>query len=1159
MSTIPVLLFALAVAPTQSFAQVAATPPKTATETSEKVPVEAKPAGASSEEAVVHLSPFEVVANNNGYFASNTMSGTRLNTKIEDLGQSITVMTKEQMSDFAMLDINDVFDHMASTEGTSSYSDFVLDRTGAVTDNVSLDPNNANRVRGIGKANIAFNNIQTTGRVPVDPLWLDSIELSRGPNANIFGLGEASGTVNQVPATANTTRDFNKGEMRGDSYGGWRGSLDVNRILIKDKLAVRASFAKQHTGFEREPAGEDARRSSFQVKARPFQNTTLAVSWFGYENHGTRPNYTQPRDNITPWIAAGRPSWNSVTRLITVGGVTYGQGMVAGSTTPITTLPAYFTAAISDGRSIMRIGNGNEATYLTIPGVTNATTPAANGVANNIRFVATAPAASYGTAQPLFASYAALGDDKSLYDYSSINLQSANKQWDNVNTYLAQLDQIIFNTPRHALAAQVTFMREDATQMQDLPLGPASVNGVIGEIYADPNINNLDGTPNPYYGRPYLRSKEPYLRENPLLWDTTRAQLAYKLDFTQNTGWGKWFGMHQVLGYYEYKDQQNRNFAWRHTPKTGPQQWLADQFAQGIPAANRTTGGNTYPASNNQMRIYEFYYVGNTPGGGVEYGSTRFPQNSTVPFVWGNTGNFRYDPVTVGFTPSPDGSSGGRQTIVKTSGGVVQSYLLDGRLISTFGLREDKVSDRNKVPAVLTQGLLGFDYGASSQWTDGSTWRLAQGKTKSAQVVALPFRDFKSLNDMGRSGSGISRLFGEALSGLRISYNKSDNFVPQGPAVDLFLRPLPNQTGHAKEYGLWLSLLDGRLSIRYNHHESLQKNKRDGDINTIAQRTLRADGILNSNNADPHNLQDRATGWVTALNPTWTVDQVRAEVAKTMGLDYEFMNAMEAAGDAGRIAATQDVLSKGDELEINYNPTRAWTISASVTKNVSINKNAGSVVEDWLATRLPIWNKVEDLRYTQASPGGANIPVGATGHLLWRYISGAAFTGVGYNATNSAFTNYATFVEGPVAVFRQLEGRPRPQVSKYVAKFNTRYNFSSVADNQILKKMSVGGSLRWSDEKAIGFLGVESLPNQIRSLDTNKPVFTEAETYLDLFVSYNTKLFGDKVKARFQLNVKNVTESGGRLLVTSVFPDGSPLAYRIIDPRQFILSSTFDF
>jgi outer membrane receptor for ferric coprogen and ferric-rhodotorulic acid len=203
------------------------------------VNVELAPRPAGGETLV--LSPFEVVSENKGYFSANSMSGTRMNSKIEDLGQSITVMTKEQMIDFAMLDINDVFDYMASTEGTGSYSQFDTDRTGAVVDQVSLNPNNANRVRGIGNANIAFNNIATTGRVPVDPLWMDSLELSRGPNANIFGLGNASGTVNQVPATANLSRNFTRVETRGDSYDGWRASLDVNRILLKQKLSAQES------------------------------------------------------------------------------------------------------------------------------------------------------------------------------------------------------------------------------------------------------------------------------------------------------------------------------------------------------------------------------------------------------------------------------------------------------------------------------------------------------------------------------------------------------------------------------------------------------------------------------------------------------------------------------------------------------------------------------------------------------------------------------------------------------------------------------------------------------------------------------------------------------------------------------------------------------
>lgn len=389
------------------------------------LPVTAQTTASTSEdesEEIVNLSPFEVTADTNGYFQSNTMSGTRLNSKIEDLGQSITVMTKEQMEDFAMLDINDAFDHMAGTEGTGSYSLFETDRTGAVIDEVSLNPNNANRVRGIGNANIAFNNIATTGRVPVDPLWMDSLELSRGPNANIFGLGNASGTVNQAPATANLSRNFTTLDMRVDSYGGWRGSLDVNRSL-NEKLALRASYAQQHTGFERKPSGEDAERLSLQVKARPFENTTVAFSWYGYENTSVRPNFTTPRDYYTDWVKAGKPGWNPVTGLVTMAnGDVYGKGDVLGSTTPYTSTPSFFSGA--ESRATFRIAP-DIAPYWTINrylsgGLANTDPYAASQT--GLGLLTTRSSDTYSASQqPLFNSLARPIFDKSIYDWTEVN------------------------------------------------------------------------------------------------------------------------------------------------------------------------------------------------------------------------------------------------------------------------------------------------------------------------------------------------------------------------------------------------------------------------------------------------------------------------------------------------------------------------------------------------------------------------------------------------------------------------------------------------------------------------------------------------------------------------------------------------------------------
>ncbi len=222
-------------------------------------------AKAVAEEAVL-LSPFEVKGENRGYQATNTMSGTRLNTKLEDLASAISVVTKEQMEDFAMLDLNDVFNYEVGTEGTGNYSDVQTDRNGMVVDNIQSNPQGANRVRGMGPANITFNNFSTTGRVPVDPLNLDAIEISRGPNSSIFGIGEGAGTVNLVGASANLAREMSTVKMRFDDVGGWRTSIDLNRPLLQNKLALRLSGALQHDGFPQKPSGFDSKRFNAIVR-----------------------------------------------------------------------------------------------------------------------------------------------------------------------------------------------------------------------------------------------------------------------------------------------------------------------------------------------------------------------------------------------------------------------------------------------------------------------------------------------------------------------------------------------------------------------------------------------------------------------------------------------------------------------------------------------------------------------------------------------------------------------------------------------------------------------------------------------------------------------------------------------------------------------------
>src|SRR6185369_17105996 len=255
-----------------------------ATLAQQKTPASAP--GSNATEETVQLSPFQVAAGTDrGYQALNTLSGTRLNSKLEDLGASITVVTKEQMLDLAALDINDVFRYEASTEGIDNYTSFNRNRSGGINDQVQSEPQTANRIRGVGAAgqsnagaNTAWGNFASNSKIPFDLYNVDAVEISRGPNSNLFGLGGASGTVNIVPTQANIERRSFGTTLRFDDWGGHRESFNFNTPLLPGKLAVRLAGVNESKGFTRKPAAEHIRRGFATFLYRTFKNTTIRGS-----------------------------------------------------------------------------------------------------------------------------------------------------------------------------------------------------------------------------------------------------------------------------------------------------------------------------------------------------------------------------------------------------------------------------------------------------------------------------------------------------------------------------------------------------------------------------------------------------------------------------------------------------------------------------------------------------------------------------------------------------------------------------------------------------------------------------------------------------------------------------------------------------------------
>ena len=1094
-----------------------------------------KAAGAASAagEDVVTLSPFQVVSDTKGYYAANTMSGTRFNSKLEDLASSVSVMTKEQMADFGMLDINDIFLYTAGAEGTGTYTDFTVDRNGSVSENVSLNPTGANRVRGIGSANVSLGNFETMGRTPIDPLAIDRVEISRGPNANVFGLGNPSGTANMVPASANLSRNFSQLQLRGDDLGGYRSSLDLNRVIVPRVLSLRASGSFQHDAYVRKPSGQNTVRYNGMVKYQPFKSTTLSASYSLFRQNGNRPNYSPPRDSITYWINSGRPTWDPVAQVIHVNGQTIGGGGV-GTTTPITAdanVPDYFNRSFTgSGRFYAYVGpNGVE--YLS-PGTSTLSNNPGSG-SGTLRLMSASAgsgiAAGRFTGQPLFTTTPTVVS-KSMYDWSETNLAAINRYMDKSETSSVNIDHIFFNTPRHMLVFNGGMMREDSKRYTRVTIGELNANGQSGQLLIDVNERNLDGTPNPFFLRPYVGIDQPFTLWQPRKWDTYRGQLGSRLDLTQEKNALRWLGLHQLSAYDEYKYRVNRSYSY----KDG----IADAHSWITPGLSRVNQGaiaGGAAAAANITRGYWRYYLGDNQGNNIDYAPYDF-RYGAYNFRYGNpTTGFVSEPVQIQQAATTDRAGAGNNTltIIKTLGGIVQSHFWDDRIITTFGRRQDRqLVKAGSAPQRLNADGITFDYESIDHWAPN--YRSNRfGKTDQKGAVVKPFRGWSQIDELARGG-GAGGYVGQFLRGLSLTYNESNSFTPADPRYNLYFQELPNPHGEGKDYGFALNLFDNRLVVRFNNWETAQIAARNGDAGTIAQRVTRID--ITSTAA--FLLQTQALAWVAAAHPTFTTAQVQAEVGRQMGIPFATQQAIIDNFNAGVISSPNDITGKGKELEVNYNPTAYWTVAASVTDTKSITSNVSKEVAQWISERMPIWTTIRDER---------------DGALWWTK---------NYGGSQTAAQNFATFVGSPFNVIQQSEGLANPQIRRYAFRFSTNVKLSGLTEHKVLRNFEVGGALRWDDKAAIGYYGKNAAAliaaNQpITELDRTKPIWDKARSYLDLNLRYRTRLWANKVSTTIQLNARNITE-GGRLQAIGAYPDGTPHTFRIVDPRQFILTATFD-
>jgi iron complex outermembrane receptor protein len=261
------------------------------------------PSSAATGEETIELSPFTVTADTEeGWLATSSLAGSRLNTPLRDTAASISVLTSEFLSDIAAIDVQEALNYTVNAH-------FFVGED-APNENWTLFNLDSNRVRIRGlDATVTRNYIRWN--VQSDSYNADRIEENRGPNSILFGIGSAGGVLNTLTKQANLGRDFRRGTFMTGSYGTVRGTLDLNQRLMDGKLAVRLNAVHSHRGDYRHHVRADTRRLHLAATLQPRPRTRIRIDGEigDFETVSARPSAT---DGVGTWIERGSPLYATV-------------------------------------------------------------------------------------------------------------------------------------------------------------------------------------------------------------------------------------------------------------------------------------------------------------------------------------------------------------------------------------------------------------------------------------------------------------------------------------------------------------------------------------------------------------------------------------------------------------------------------------------------------------------------------------------------------------------------------------------------------------------------------------------------------------------------------------------------------------------------------
>jgi len=287
-------------------------------------------AQATPEEEPLVLNPFVVSTEaNKGYYASETLSGTQLRSQVRDLANPITILTEEFMRDIGAVNYEEALEFLPSTrefKGDSSDPEGVTTRTGTPF-----------MVRGFRSTSLTNNFF--TSRIKVDNFNTETVTQSRGPNSLLFGLGSVGGGLDATNKAGRFNANSYGLEVRFDSEGSQRATVDINQILIPQKLALR--FAALGVDQRTPRDLQYMRRSSayLNLTVQPFKGATFNVNAETGSIDESVPRSYLAYDSVSAWLNSPLTPFqkaNRIDNLLVTSGTTAARNAARNIITGVT-------------------------------------------------------------------------------------------------------------------------------------------------------------------------------------------------------------------------------------------------------------------------------------------------------------------------------------------------------------------------------------------------------------------------------------------------------------------------------------------------------------------------------------------------------------------------------------------------------------------------------------------------------------------------------------------------------------------------------------------------------------------------------------------------------------------------------------------------------